>query len=113
MNRLKMMTIAAVACGLTMAGAAQAAEVVVLDSTVADIPPGGIFPEATGIVIPADETVTLVMASGETRSVVGPYSGPIGNATANVDTTASLTVSRGSDTKVLGAIRAPSWEVTD
>lgn len=73
MNRLKLLSVAAVAWGLAVAGVAQAGDVVVLDSTVTDIPAGGIFPEETGVVIPAEETVTLVMASGETRAVVGPY----------------------------------------
>lgn len=102
--------IAALTCAaaLTFGSAAQAADVVVMDSSVASIAAGSIVPDSASVDIPAGGAVVLIMADGETRSVIGPYSGPIGAAQSSGDALAQSNA--GSDTKVLGAVRAPKWE---
>ncbi len=99
--------------GVMLAGTAFAADVVVLDSTASSIAPGSILSDAAAVDIPGGAVVTLIMADGETRSVSGPYSGPVGDARSSDGGVSALTASRGSETKVLGAIRAPKWEQTD
>lgn len=99
--------------GVMMAGAAFAADVVILDSTAAAIAPGSILNDAQAVDIPGGAVVTLIMPDGETRTVAGPYSGPVGQAQSADGGVSALTASRGSETKVLGAIRAPQWEQTD
>ena len=90
-----------------------AADVVILDSSVGDLFSGMILPEADQVAIPSGESVTMIMASGETRTVIGPYEGPIGDAASSAEGEGLMLASRGSETKVLGAVRAPKWEVTD
>lgn len=93
---------------------ADAADVVVLDSTAPSIGAGDVLPEETQVEIPSGATVTLIMSNGETRLVGGPYQGAIGETfAANSGALEALTTSRGGDTKVLGAVRAPKWEVAD
>ena len=99
--------------GTLMAGSAFAADIVVLDSTASAIAPGSILNDAAAVNIPSGATVTLIMADGETRTVAGPYSGPVGEAQSADGGVSALTASRGSETKVLGAIRAPQWEKTE
>ncbi len=102
-----------IVAGIVMAGSAFAADVVVLDSTASAIAPGSILNDAAAVDIPGGASVTLIMADGETRTVAGPYSGPVGEAKSADGGVSALTASRGSETKVLGAIRAPQWEKTD
>ena len=85
----------------------------VLDSTVTAIAPGSVLNDAAAVDIPGGAVVTLIMADGETRTVAGPYSGPVGQAQSADGGVSALTASRGSETKVLGAIRAPQWEKND
>ena len=99
--------------GVLMAGAAFAADVVVLDSTASAIAPGSIINDRAEVNIPGNATVTLIMPDGETRTVAGPYTGPVGDAKSADGGVSALTASRGSETKVLGAIRAPKWEQQD
>lgn len=103
-------TITGAVAGVVMAGAAFAADVVVLDSTASAIEPGSIIDDRAQVQIPGDAIVTLIMPDGETRTVAGPYSGPVGEAQSADGGVSALTASRGSETKVLGAIRAPKWE---
>ena len=98
------------AAAIVMAGSAFAADVVVLDSTASSIAPGSIMNDAAAVDIPGGAVVTLIMADGETRTVAGPYTGPVGQAQSADAGVSALTASRGSETKVLGAIRAPKWE---
>jgi len=99
--------------GMMIAGSAFAADIVVLDSTASAIAPGSILNDTAAVDIPGGATVTLIMADGETRTVAGPYSGPVGEAQSADGGVSALTASRGSETKVLGAIRAPKWEKSE
>lgn len=56
------------------------AETVVLSSTAPGVATGAVLDEANQITIPAGASVTLIDASGATRTVRGPYSGPVGAA---------------------------------
>ena len=113
-GRKKRLGFAVFAALVVNSAAAFAADVVVLDSTVASIDAGAVIPEEAQIEIPAGSSVTLIMANGETRTLGGPYAGAIGATVA--ETTSGLeafTSVRGGDTKVLGAVRAPKWEVAE
>lgn len=99
--------------GALMATSAFAGDVVVLDSTAAAIAPGSIMNDAAAVDIPSGAVVTLIMADGETRTVAGPYAGPVGQAKSADNGVNALTASRGSETKVLGAVRAPNWEQSE
>lgn len=98
---------------LTSSFGAYAGDVVVMDSTADMLVPGDMVNDGKVVDIPSGSVVTLIMADGETRVVNGPYSGPIGKAQSSSDTLDSLTASRGGETKVLGAVRAPKWDVED
>lgn len=106
--------ILAVAGTLAFGAAAQADDVVILDSNVSSIAIGDVVADSTAVTIPSGQSVTLILASGDTKILSGPYSGPIG-AVENVESAGldDITASRGGDTKVLGAVRAPKWEVTN
>ena len=108
-----LMGIAAGAFFLASALGAQAGDVVVMDSSADSLIPGDMVDDAKVVDIPSGAVVTLIMADGETRVVNGPYAGPIGQAQSSADTLESLTASRGGETKVLGAVRAPKWDVED
>ena len=99
--------------GMMFAASAMAGDVVVLDSSAASIAPGSVMNDAAQVDIPGGAVVTLIMADGETRTVSGPYSGPVGDAQSADAGVSALAASRGSETKVLGAIRAPKWEQTE
>ncbi len=93
---------------------AVAGDVVVLDSTVGSIPPGEVLDEAQVVSVPSGGQLTLITADGETRLLSGPFDGPIGSAEqASAVSLSSLASGRGGDTKVLGAVRAPKWEITE
>lgn len=109
----QILTITGAVAGVFFAASAFAADVVVLDSTAAAIAPGSIINDRAEVAIPDDAIVTLIMPDGETRTVAGPYSGPVGDAKSADGGVSALTASRGSETKVLGAIRAPKWELRD
>ncbi|MEM7268371.1 MAG: hypothetical protein AAF401_03855 [Pseudomonadota bacterium] len=99
--------IAGAAMTLLLAEGARS-DIVVLESTVASIEPGSIIAEEATLELPAGASLMLISEQGETRIVTGPYSGPAGDARANGDE--SLFATRGRETKVLGAVRAPKWE---
>lgn len=108
-----LLKVTGIVASMMMAGTAFAADIVVLDSSASAIAPGSILNDAAAVDIPGGATVTLIMADGETRTVSGPYSGPVGEAQSAEGGVSALTASRGSETKVLGAIRAPQWEKTE
>ena len=105
-----LLTFTGAVAGVFLAAAAVSADVVVLDSTTSSIAPGSIINDSAQVEIPSDAVVTLIMSDGETRTVAGPYSGPVGQAKSAEGGVSALTASRGSETKVLGAVRAPQWE---
>lgn len=103
-----------VAASIMFAGAAFADDVVILDSTVASVAIGDVISDRQEVSIPGGGSVTLILASGETKVIEGPFTGPLGAAeqveSAGLD---ELTATRGGDTKVLGAVRAPKWEISN
>lgn len=103
-----------IAAGL-MATAAAASDYVILDSTAEGIAPGIVVASNADISIPAGAQIVLIDPSGETLVVDGPFAGAVSSAAASGDTSVtgaleSLTATRGSDTTVLGAVRAPKIE---
>lgn len=105
--------IAAAAFGATaLGGAALASDYVILDSTAAGIEPGIVVDGAADITIPEGAKIVLIDPAGETLVVSGPFSGNL-TAAASAgegglgDALEQMTTSRGSDTTVLGAVRAP------
>ena len=96
------------------AAPAIAGDVVILDSTIDAVTPGQMVPDTQAVTVPAGGSLTVILEDGETRVITGPYDGQIGLASAGDSTGLdALTASRGSDTKVLGAVRAPKWDVAD
>jgi len=97
--------------GAAFAPQAPAADAVVLESSVDALTVGAVINDQQSISIPAGRSVTVIMADGETRVISGAYSGTLAAATGSASGAASaLTGSRGADTRVLGAVRAPKWE---
>ncbi|MEM7546096.1 MAG: hypothetical protein AAF367_11220 [Pseudomonadota bacterium] len=91
---------------------AKAGDVMVIDSTMAALPPGEMVPEAEVITVPDGARLTLITPAGETRVLDGPFSGPIGTVEQSGGSSfTDFTTGRGRETKVLGAVRAPSWEL--
>ena len=96
-------------------GAATAEDYVILDSNAAGIEPGLVVDGTADIAIPEGATVVLIDPSGDTLVVEGPFSGRLAAAAAEGDDSIGdalnrLTTTRGEDTKVLGAVRAPAVE---
>ncbi|MEL7462891.1 MAG: hypothetical protein AAFN79_02425 [Pseudomonadota bacterium] len=109
---MKFATITTLAAALSgFAFATQASDVVILDSTAPALESGALVDEDAEVSIPAGAVVTVILPSGDTKVIDGPYSGALG-ATDAVESAglAELTTARGGDTKVLGAVRAPKWE---
>ncbi|MGB0507692.1 MAG: hypothetical protein ACPGGK_16000 [Pikeienuella sp.] len=103
----------AAALALTFGSSFAIADVVILDSTSDALVIGDVLEDSVLVDIPEGALVTLIDGLGETKIVAGPYSGPIGSATSSDGGLEALTASRGSETKVLGAVRAPQWDVED
>lgn len=112
---MKFATITALTMALSgYASIASASDIVILDSTAPALEAGALVAEEASVTIPGGASVTVILPSGDTKVIRGPYSGALGAA----DEVASagfgeLTSTRGGDTKVLGAVRAPKWEVAD
>lgn len=102
-----------VASALAFGSSAAVADVVILDSTSDALVIGDVLEDSKVVEIPEGALVTLIDGLGETKIVAGPYSGPIGEASSSDSGLEALTASRGSETKVLGAVRAPKWDVED
>ena len=88
---------------------------VILDSTAAGIEPGIVVDGTADISIPEGAQIVLIDPSGDTLVVDGPFSGNLRSAAAEgdddiADALERMTTSRGSDTTVLGAVRAPKIE---
>lgn len=94
--------------------AAYAADIVILDSSTSALQVGDVVPAEQSVAIPSGAVVTLIMANGETRVVDGPYSGPLGDASGGEGGgIGALNADRGGETRVLGAVRAPQWEISE
>lgn len=102
----------AAAAGLVLSvGAVAAADLVVLESNVPALAPGSVVPSSQQVALDRDARLTVIAADGTTRSVAGPYSGPLGRAGADAPGVLDrLTSDRGDSNHVVGAIRAPSWD---
>ena len=104
----------AVTAAFVISGAAQAADVVVLDSSTSSVAAGDVVSADLQVTIPGGASVTVILPNGETKIIQGPYAGAIGSAdeveSAGLE---ALTATRGGETKVLGAVRAPNWEITN
>lgn len=105
---LKAVAIAMIAASTTAA----AADYVILDSNAVGIEPGIVVAGAASIDIPGGAQVVFIDPVGETLVVAGPFSGQVRDAAAAAGATGGaldgLTNSRGEDTTVLGAVRAPT-----
>lgn len=99
---------------LAFAAPTHAGDIIILDSSVSEILAGETVPEQEIISVPAGAALTLITSDGETRILNGPYQGPIGATRPSEGTSIiDLTTGREKDTRVLGAVRAPKWEVND
>ncbi len=99
---------------------ASAAQVVVLASTVPGLNPGALVDSATAIKVPAGGMVMINELSGKTRTIAGPYDGPIAGpapTAQNQDLASSLgrlVASRHAEQSRLGAVRsAPDQRLQD
>ena len=89
------------------------AQVIVLKSTVRGLVAGQVVQDSTRIAIPAGGTVTVVLPSGATRTVDGPFAGRAAELTRGVrrdpglfDAIASYVRSGGSTSSTVGALRS-------
>ena len=104
---------AAAAFGAALMGsAASASDYVILDSTAAGIEPGIVVDGMADIAIPEGAQVVLIDPNGETLVVSGPFQGNLVGAASSGEESLGealeqMTTTRGSDTTVLGAVRAP------
>ena len=103
------------AFALAAAGtASSAADLVILESNVAEISAGSLVPEAQVVNLSSDAKLVMIAADGSTRTVTGPYSGVIGEGASDAPGALQrLTASREGADHVVGAIRAPSWEMIE
>jgi hypothetical protein len=93
------------------AAPATAADLVVLESNVADLAPGSMIPASRSVSLGGGARLVVIAPDGATRAVQGPYSGPIGEAGADAPGALErLTTERSDSNHVVGAIRAPSWD---
>ena len=98
---------------LSISSATHAGEVVILETNHPMFSVGDMLDESHSVDLPEGTSTTLIMPNGETRVVVGPYKGAVGEAKSSSSTLGVLTASRGSETRVLGVVRAPTWETED
>lgn len=93
------------------APAALAADLIVLESNVAALAPGSVVPASQQVQLGGEARLLMIAADGTTRSVSGPYSGPLGRAGAETPGVLErLTTTREDSNHVVGAIRAPAWD---
>ncbi len=100
-----------IAFALIAAAPSISADLVVLESNVAGISAGSVIAESEQVRLEAGARLVMIAADGSTKSVRGPYSGPIGRGTANAPGALQrLTEAQGGSDHVVGAIRAPNWD---
>ncbi|MBL26753.1 MAG: hypothetical protein CMM50_04270 [Rhodospirillaceae bacterium] len=105
---------AATVISAAIAMTAQAADVVVLESSVPGLNPGDVIDASSELVLPDGLSLTLISESGDVIQLTGPFSGVPGGDTAGaaagdsslVGDVAALIKSAGTDVSSLGAIRA-------
>ena len=90
---------------------ASASDLVVLESNVSALAPGSVVPASQQVQLGGEAKIVMITADGTTRSVTGPYNGPLGRAGADAPGVLErLTTQREDSNHVVGAIRAPTWD---
>jgi len=100
--------------GITFAVAFTAqAQVIVLQSTVGKFKPGSTLAKSTQVAIPEGGSMTVVLASGATRTINGPFSGKVASLSSGGSSNAALfnavksyIKTGGSSQKKVGALRS-------
>ena len=102
------------------ASVAQASEIVVIESTAPGVEAGVFLDSADAVSIPAGASILIVEADGSTRTVEGPFDGPLGAAAAPDADSAGLMANLGKlisereeEEQVLGAIRTAPGQVAE
>ncbi len=96
----------------------RAEPVVVLSGQVGDLGPGSVVDSATPVDLPAGAVLVVNDATGQTRTIAGPYAGPIGNSASAggdgglVASLGQLVASRDAEQSTLGAIRSAPGQTT-
>ena len=112
MKHLALAAVLAISSAFPTLGPARAADLVVLESNVAGIAPGSVLPESAQINLGRGERLVMIAPDGATRSVAGPFAGPVGRGAANAPGAIQrLTGVQDRSEHVVGAIRAPRWEL--
>lgn len=95
----------------TTSANAAAADLIILESNVSSLAAGSVVSESKAVTLAGSARLVMIAPDGTTRSVRGPYSGPLGSAGSEAPGALErLTTERGDSNHVVGAIRAPSWE---
>lgn len=105
---LRALRLAALVCAL--AAPAGAAPAVILSGEAAGVGPGGILDDAVQVEIPAGAMVMFNDAGGVTRTLVGPYAGPLGADPGAGGGLQALVAAKAEEDARLGAIRAAPGE---
>lgn len=107
------------AAGL-LAWAAQASEIVVIESTAPGLEAGAFLDPGEAVSVPAGASIVIVEPDGSTRTVDGPFEGPLGAAAAPDSGSGGLMANLGKlvsereeEKQVLGAIRAAPGQVAE
>ncbi|MEC9344723.1 MAG: hypothetical protein VYB54_00760 [Pseudomonadota bacterium] len=103
-------TLAGAALAAMTVCTATAAEVIVLESTVAAFSPGVSLP-ANGVVsLPAGASISVLDSNGATRTITGPYSGPVAADAPGdggvLSVLSQLVKEEDRERSMLGAVRA-------
>ena len=102
---------------MLLAASAAQAQVIVLQSTVGQIKAGSTLAKSTQVSIPEGGSMTVVLASGATRTINGPFAGKVSSLSSGGSSNAALfnavknyIKTGGSSQKRVGALRslAPS-----
>lgn len=101
-------------------GAAQASEIVVIESTVPGLEAGAFLDPAEAVSVPAGASIVIVEPDGATRTVDGPFEGALGAVGATdagsgglMANLGKLVSEREEEKQVLGAIRAAPGQVAE
>lgn len=102
---------AAMLLAFALSSAAWAAEVVILESTLASFTPGQAVPGETRVTLKAGDLINVLTADGQTQIHNGPYDGPLANSASNgwsgsLSVVSSLIGEAEAERKRLGATRA-------
>lgn len=103
---------AAVGSALAFSGSA-VAQVIVLQSTVANYQVGKTLAKTTQVAVPEGGNLVVVLANGATKTITGPFSGKVSDLSKGTTSNAALfnavkkfVKTGGSSTKKVGALRS-------